>query len=113
MTHTIPEICQTIEERIRTIHIRCFRGRTEPLFLISDTYPGIWLEHVYDSVLYARMYPAEIHLAENTIRLFLSYQTTEGQLPCYVWNGDKLPHLPADRFRNAYPLPHSVWRSRK
>lgn len=96
MTHTIPEICQTIEERIRTIHIRCFRGRTEPLFLISDTYPGIWLEHVYDSVLYARMYPAEIHLAENTIRLFLSYQTTEGQLPCYVWNGDKLPHLPAE-----------------
>ncbi len=96
MSHTIPEICQTIEERIRTIHIRCFRGRPDPLFLISDAYPGIWLEHVYDSVLYAEMYPEEINLAENTIRLFLSCQTAEGQLPCYVWNGDKLPHLPED-----------------
>lgn len=96
MSHNITEICQTIEERIRTIHIRCFRGRTEPLFLISDEYPGIWLEHVYDSIFYARMHPEEILLAVNTIRLFLSYQTAEGQLPCYIWNGDKRPYLPEE-----------------
>lgn len=94
MTHTIPEICQTIEKRIRSIHIGCFRGRTEPLFLISNAYPGIWLEHVYDSVFWARLHPEEIGLAVNTIRLFLSYQTPEGQLPCYVWNGDKVPDRP-------------------
>ena len=91
MTHTVPELCQTIEERIRKIHIGCFRDRTEPLFLISDTYPGIWLEHVYDSVFWARLHPEKIGLAVNTIRLFLSYQTADGQLPCYIWNGDKLP----------------------
>ena len=43
MTHTIPEICQTIEERIRTIHISCFRGIMEPLFLISDAYTR-WMD---------------------------------------------------------------------
>lgn len=96
MIHTIPEICHTIEDRIRNIHISCFRGMTEPLFLISNNYPGVWLEHVYDSVFYAKMHPEEISLAVNTIRLFLYYQTTEGQLPCYVWNGDKLPNKPAD-----------------
>lgn len=90
MIHTVPELCREAENRIARRHIACFRGRKEPLFLISDTYPGVWLEHVYDSVLYAEMHPDSIALPVNTIRLFLGYQTPEGQLPCYVWNADKV-----------------------
>ena len=34
----------------------------KPLFLISETYPGIWLEHVYDSVFYASENPEYLYL---------------------------------------------------
>ena len=97
MTHTIPELCRIAEQRITQTNISCFRGRTEPLFLISDAYPGVWLEHVYDSVLYAKIHPERLPLALNTVRLFLEYQKPDGQLPCYVWNGDKLPQHPPEK----------------
>ena len=60
----------------------------KPLLLISNEYPGVWLEHVYDSVIYAQLDKSKLYLAENTINLFIDYQTDKGQLPCYVWNGD-------------------------
>ena len=47
-------------ERIEKVHIACFRGMEKPLFLISEQYPGLWLEHVYDS-------------AGNAIHLFIDY----------------------------------------
>ena len=78
MIHTVPELCREAENRIARRHIACFRGRKEPLFLISDTYPGVWLEHVYDSVLYAEMHPDSIALPVNTIRL-LCLERRQGQ----------------------------------
>ena len=84
----IKDICSVIVERMEKKHIGCFKGMDKPLFLISTTYPGVWLEHVYDSVFYAKLVPERIDLAINTINLFLDHQTEEGQLPCYVWNGD-------------------------
>lgn len=76
--------------RLKEKHIGCFAGMDKPLLLISDTYPGVWLEHVYDSVLLARLEPAYLPLAVNTISLFIDHQTADGQLPCYVWNRDKI-----------------------
>lgn len=96
MIHTVPELCREVEARITRLHISCFRGRKEPLFLVSDCYPGVWLEHVYDSVFYAKLHPDYVQLAVNTVRLFLDYQTPDGQLPCYVWNADKL-RIPEDQ----------------
>jgi len=88
------ELVKEAENRIKNVHIACFEGHTKPLFLISETYPGIWLEHVYDSIFYAGMNPAYIDVAVNTVRLFIENQTENGQLPCYVWDhkrvgGDK------------------------
>lgn len=84
----IQEICNIIKDRIENLHIGCFKGMEKPLFLISNTYPGVWLEHVYDSVFYAKLQPERMDLAVNTINLFLDHQKENGQLPCYVWNGD-------------------------
>ena len=80
------EISKEIARRLENIHIGCFSGMEKPLLLISEQYPGVWLEHVYDSVFYAKLDRSKLYLAENTIELFISYQTEEGQLPCYVWD---------------------------
>ena len=92
----VVQYCDEIKNRIENIHIACFQGMDKPLFLISDNYPGVWLEHVYDSVFYAKMYPNRAEIAVNTIDTFLSYQLPSGQFPCYIWNADKLP-LPKEK----------------
>lgn len=86
----VKEICREIEKRLNDVHIGCFKGKCAPLLLISETYPGIWLEHVYDSVFYAQMDHSKLPLAENTVKLFLQHQKEDGQLPCYVWDGARI-----------------------
>ena len=50
------------------------------LFLISNTYPGVWLEHVYDAVCWARLEPSMAYVARSQVRLFLENQKEDGQL---------------------------------
>ena len=38
----------------------CFNGFAHPLLKISETYPGLWLEHVYDSVILAKIDKSKI-----------------------------------------------------
>lgn len=83
---TINEICREIESRLESVHIGCFEGMDKPLFLISEAYPGIWLEHVYDSVFLAMRDKEKLYLAENTVNLFIDNQKEDGQLPCFVLN---------------------------
>ena len=72
-------------------HERFFEGIEKPLLMISTGYPGLWLEHVYDSVLYARLDKSKLFLAENAIEAFMNFQTEDGQLPFVLWaNGDPL-----------------------
>lgn len=86
----IKEYSALAEEKIKNVHINCFKGHTKPVLLISKTYPGIWLEHVYDSVLLCEMYPEYLFVAKNTVELFIENQKPNGQLPCYVWDGNKI-----------------------
>jgi len=92
----VSSLCEKVVERIEKIHIKPFAGMTDELFLISDTYPGVWLEHVYDAVFYAILYPQKAQIAKNTIRLFINGQKEDGQLPCYVWDGAKVNCAPSD-----------------
>lgn len=85
------KIISLTKRRLETVHIGCFKGMEKPLFLISETYPGIWLEHVYDSVFYASENPEYLYLAENTAELFLSLQKEDGQLPYCVIDGKRRP----------------------
>ena len=54
------------------------------ILLISSTYPGLWMEHIYDSVFYAQMDQTKLYLAENAIRMFIKNQKSDGQLPFAV-----------------------------
>ncbi len=83
------EIAKEIADRINEKHIGCFKGMEHPLFLISDQYPGLWLEHLYDSVFYAQMDKSKIYLAENAVKFFISYQKEDGQLPAMVFDGNR------------------------
>ena len=80
----IREIAAIASDRIEKTHIGCFKGLDKPLFLISEAYPGLWLEHAYDAVFYASMRPEYVYLAENTVNFFMDRQTEEGQLPFAV-----------------------------
>ena len=75
---------QTVMDRIRSIHIKPFPGLPEPLFLISNAYPGVWLEHVYDAIAWAELEPSMANVARAQVKLFLDNQKEDGQLPCYV-----------------------------
>ena len=61
-----------------------FGGSSRPLLKISNEYPGLWLEHLYDSVAYARLYPEKIYLAENAVNAFIDFATPDGQLPYVI-----------------------------
>ena len=90
----IRSICRALTAHIEEKNVCVFRGRQKPLFLISENYHGVWLEHLFDAIIYAEMYPEKgKEIAENTIELFLSNQKENGQYPCYVWDGNrsKLP----------------------
>lgn len=71
--------------RIRNFHIKTFPGQAGPLFLISTTYPGVWLEHVYDGIKYAELEPeAGREVARNQTLLFIRNQKPNGRLPFNV-----------------------------
>lgn len=87
----IQKIAKIAADRIRTVHIGRFKRMSEPLLLISEQYPGLWMEHVYDSVLYASMESKNVYLAENAVNAFMDRQSEEGQLPFAIWDGNRIP----------------------
>ena len=70
----IREYYEAVQKRIKEKHINCFKGHEKPVFLISDTYPGVWLEHAYDSLFYAKLDGKYLDIAKNTLNLFLDKQ---------------------------------------
>jgi len=74
-----------ILDRIYDHHLRLWGGSEGNVFFISDTYPGLWLEHTYDGIVWADYMPGEHAVSCNQVRLFLRHQKPDGQLPCYVW----------------------------
>lgn len=79
------KICAEIKERLEKVHIRKFGDKD--LLLISDQYAGLWLEHVYDAVLYSKMDSSKLYLAKNTIEVFIDNQI-DGQYPFRVLTVD-------------------------
>lgn len=96
MTDKIKKIYAEAMERIKNVHIGCFKDMDMPLFLISDKYPGLWMEHVYDSVMLAHLEPSYVYLAENAINLFADRQKENGHMPFAVMDRNKCPKLSED-----------------
>lgn len=82
----INNICKQAENRLENRHIKTIGGRK--LLLISDQYPGLWMEHVYDSLIYAEMYPDKLYLAKNAIEVFIDNQRDDGHYPYRVFERD-------------------------
>ena len=80
----IKEQYEIVLDRIKTLHLKEFPGYPYPLFLISNAYPGVWLEHAYDAISWAQFDPDTAYVARGQIKLFLDNQKSDGQLPCFV-----------------------------
>ena len=76
-------IYKDVIHRLKRHHIKCINNMTQPMLLISSAYPGVWLEHVYDSIMYAYLFK-DNKLAITTINNFIDLQTEEGQYPCFI-----------------------------
>ena len=68
-------------ERIRTYHIKEFPGAAGTVFLISNAYPGVWMEHTYDALAWVNLDPSDPGIALRQTKLFLDRQSEEGQFP--------------------------------
>ena len=76
----IKEIYDQVINKIKNDHIKCINNMDKPLFLISTAYPGVWLEHVYDSIMYAKLFN-DNDIAVTTINAFIDLQKEDGQYP--------------------------------
>lgn len=87
----VREICDAIKERIAEKGIEeYFPGK--PLFMVSEQYIGVWMEHMFDSIMYARLNPERTDIPKNQIEVFMDHQTEEGQLPCFIRDPRKKQH---------------------
>ena len=109
-TAKVREITRIATERIQNIHISRFAGLDKPLFLISEEYPGLWLEHAYDAVFYASMKPEYTYLAENTVNFFMDRQTEDGQLPFAVMRDGSVRYAQIQECVSFYSLCLQVYR---
>ena len=57
-------------EKLQKENIKCICNMDKPLLTISNQYPGVWLEHVYDSIMYAKLFD-DTSIAINTINAFI------------------------------------------
>ena len=78
----IIENCRHILTRIRSHHLREWDGSGK-VFYISDTYPAVWMEYTYDSLVWA-MLTGENEIAVNETMLFINKQRDDGHLPFVV-----------------------------
>ncbi len=74
------------EQHMKNVNIGYFDGMDKPLFLVSETYPGVWMEHIYDSLFYAYLYPEGTEYIKNILELFIDHQKEDGQLPCSIFD---------------------------
>ncbi len=81
-------------KRIREKHIRTNCAHAGRLFLISTAYPGYWLEHLYDSVVWAKLFPEDKDIAVSQLKLFLENQREDGKIPCCIFDNDIMNSVP-------------------
>lgn len=82
----IIEKCKIALERIRTYHLREWEGTGGNVFFISDEYPAVWMEHAFDSLVWASL-SGEAEVAVNETMLFINNQREDGHFPFVVGDG--------------------------
>ena len=69
------------EERIRTRHLRAFPDTNGSILIISDTYNGVWMEHVQDAQVWEKFDPTTRGVAARQASLFLDRVRPDGAMP--------------------------------
>ncbi len=75
---------ESVLAQIKENHIRRIPQHDGRLFLISTAYPGYWLEHTFDALAWARLYPEDADIAISQVRFFTEHQRQDGRLPCNI-----------------------------
>lgn len=85
----IEEKKEQVLEQIHSNHLKKLAYSKGNVFLISNTYPGVWLEHAYDAISWVNYDKSDPLISINQIMLFLDHQKEDGQLPCYIIDPNK------------------------
>ncbi|MBQ7915191.1 MAG: hypothetical protein IJ315_00205 [Firmicutes bacterium] len=80
---TVIEKSKEVVKHIREKHLKQILDSDGPVFYISDEYPGIWLEHTYDPLVWADL-TGETSYAVAQTRMFMKHQREDGHLPCWA-----------------------------
>ena len=72
-----------IKEHILSCNIKRIGASETPVFVISDRYNGVWMEHLLDAVVWAEL-SGDTSTAFGQMDLFFDYQKPDGQLPLAV-----------------------------
>lgn len=78
------ELYKQAEETLFTKNLTTFGNHKGKLLKISGTYSGVWLEHAYDPLLFAKLFPQEKEVAVSQAEFFLDNQRKNGQLPALL-----------------------------
>ncbi len=84
--------------RIESFHLRQIGDIPGPSFLISTAYPGVWMEHCFDGVCYAKLFsdrdPNAAQVAMNQMLLFVRNRREDGRLPYVVMDKNLIADKP-------------------
>ena len=81
----IVRACDEALARLTERHLKPIANSRGGVVYISDKYPGVWLEHAYDGLVWAAL-SGQSEAAAAQVRLFLDNARPDGQLPCFVWS---------------------------
>ncbi len=80
---TYKELYDIAFNKINNEHIKTIYNMKDPMIMISNAYPGVWLEHVYDSIIYGDL-TNDYKIALNTFNNFIDLQNELGAYPCFI-----------------------------
>ena len=73
-----------IKNRLLNYNLTKLTPESDTVLRVSETYNGIWLEHAYDAVIFADLFPEKSFVSLNQIDLFLQFQLEDGHIPYSV-----------------------------
>ena len=68
-------------ERLNNFNLFRLHPDGKIVLRISQAYNGLWLEHAYDAVVFAELFPEKAFVSLNQINTFLEYQLEDGHIP--------------------------------
>ncbi len=74
---------ENVRKIFKNDHIKNVSTFKNKVIVVSNAYNGIWLEHVYDSIMYGNLFN-DFSIARDTINMFLDLANDKGQIPCFV-----------------------------